>query len=149
MESRQSSSVAVDDGWYKDGTLVWSELSKHKDAWLFAEPVKEEEAPGYFELIDQPMDLSTIKEHLDEQLYISKEDFARDVYLMLANCKTYNPPDSVFYQWAVTLEVGPSRVTTHVNECCQQLCIGHRTVCSPLLSRSYCVLRAPLLAGVL
>jgi len=64
---------------YQGGLAVWSEFSKHKDAWLFAEPVKEEEAPGYYDMIEHPMDLTTIREQLDDKLYARKEDFAKDV----------------------------------------------------------------------
>jgi hypothetical protein len=41
------------------------ELQNHEKAWPFLHPVNEVDAPGYFDVIDKPMDLGTIQGQLD------------------------------------------------------------------------------------
>jgi hypothetical protein len=40
---------------------VWSDISQHKHASIFAAPVREKDAPGYADLIKRPQDLKSIK----------------------------------------------------------------------------------------
>ncbi|KAL3097998.1 hypothetical protein niasHT_027543 [Heterodera trifolii] len=63
--------------------------------WPFLEPVDAEalNLPDYFDVIKQPMDLSTIKKKMDARQYISPDEFRNDVLLMCRNCFTYNPED--------------------------------------------------------
>ena len=39
------------------------------------------------------MDVSTIKEKLDKQIYLNPAEYAADFLLMLDNCYMYNPPN--------------------------------------------------------
>jgi hypothetical protein len=82
----------------KDQLLaLWRQL-KSKDTYnIFADPVTEAIAPGYFALIKRPMDLSTIQSKINKGLYQSKEDMSNDVLLMLQNCISYNKGTT----WAV------------------------------------------------
>ena len=41
---------------------------------MFEEPVTEAIAPGYFEVIDKPMDYVTVGKKIEEQSYKSKEE---------------------------------------------------------------------------
>ncbi|KAF9416177.1 hypothetical protein HW555_006429 [Spodoptera exigua] len=43
------------------------DVMKHKDCWPFYEPVSSEDVPDYLEVIDQPMDFSTIREKLESE----------------------------------------------------------------------------------
>ncbi|XP_064634773.1 uncharacterized protein LOC135492316 isoform X2 [Lineus longissimus] len=79
-------------------------VKKHDDAWLFAEPVKEEFAPGYFDVIDEPMDFTMIERKLNERDYGSQEEFMNDFRLMFKNCAKYNGSDSVCYDMAKRIE---------------------------------------------
>ena len=54
--------------------LVLNSLRKVEDGWVFEDPVTEEIAPGYFEVIDQPMDLSTVEKKLEASEYKEKEE---------------------------------------------------------------------------
>lgn len=54
--------------------------------------VTEDIAPGYFSIISQPMDLSTIQSKLFK--YRSVTDFDKDVQLMFENAQAYNPADN-------------------------------------------------------
>lgn len=52
------------------------------------------QAPGYFDLVHQPMDLSTVAETLQDHHYSKLEEFAADVLLIFVNCRLYNQPDA-------------------------------------------------------
>uniref|UniRef100_A0A8C5KPN7 Bromodomain testis-specific protein n=1 Tax=Jaculus jaculus TaxID=51337 RepID=A0A8C5KPN7_JACJA len=48
---------------------------------------------NYYDIVKTPMDLSTIKEKMDQQKYKDAYEFAADVRLMFMNCYKYNPPN--------------------------------------------------------
>ena len=56
----------------------------------FREPVSAEEAPDYEEEIAHPMDLSTIRSHCRNNHYNSREEFLKDIHLILSNCEQFN-----------------------------------------------------------
>jgi hypothetical protein len=68
-------------------------------------PVSDADAPGYSDVIKQPMDLGTIKNKME--IYRSSdqphESFAKDVRLVWGNCMKYNEDNSEFVKWANTL----------------------------------------------
>nr|XP_037876402.1 bromodomain adjacent to zinc finger domain protein 1A isoform X2 [Bombyx mori] len=66
------------------------DVIKHKDSWPFYEPVSIEDVPDYLDVIDQPMDLTTIKEKLEKSQYSSDEELIADIALIFHNCYTYN-----------------------------------------------------------
>jgi hypothetical protein len=63
---------------------------KCKAADLFYEPVTEEEAPGYFDVITNPMDLRTLKGLIEGGGVRSIAGFREKVELIASNCKTFN-----------------------------------------------------------
>ena len=54
--------------------VVLSCLRAEEDAWVFEEPVTESIAPGYFDVVDKPMDYSTIEKKIEINNYKNKED---------------------------------------------------------------------------
>ena len=50
--------------------------------------------PAYFDVITDPMDLSTVKKKLDQSEYETCEEFEADVRLIFDNCFQFNPPGS-------------------------------------------------------
>eukprot|EP00730_Choanoeca_flexa_P003038 TRINITY_DN11268_c0_g1_i1.p1 TRINITY_DN11268_c0_g1~~TRINITY_DN11268_c0_g1_i1.p1 ORF type:complete len:1083 (+),score=298.48 TRINITY_DN11268_c0_g1_i1:69-3317(+) len=70
---------------------------KHADyAWPFYEPVDvvKLNLHDYYDVIKEPMDLSTVRKNLDSGKYDTADAFARDVRLIFTNCYNYNPPGS-------------------------------------------------------
>ncbi|KAJ2685254.1 hypothetical protein GGH99_003813, partial [Coemansia sp. RSA 1285] len=84
---------------------VLRKISRHSSAFPFMRPVDVEldGCPTYYTVIQQPMDLSTIKRRLDQASspssggYASADEFEADVRLMLSNCFTFNPPGTPVY----------------------------------------------------
>ncbi|ONK60597.1 uncharacterized protein A4U43_C08F20300 [Asparagus officinalis] len=91
-------------------------MSEHPDAWPFREPVDARDVPDYYDVIKDPMDLKTMSKRLEsEQYYITFEMFVADVKRMLANARTYNAPETIYYKCATRLETFFSnRVQSHL-----------------------------------
>lgn len=47
-------------------------VKKHPDAWPFVDPVQESFAPAYYDIIQSPMDISTVEVKVQEEMYRSK-----------------------------------------------------------------------------
>eukprot|EP01063_Lacrimia_lanifica_P011420 TRINITY_DN18202_c0_g1_i1.p1 TRINITY_DN18202_c0_g1~~TRINITY_DN18202_c0_g1_i1.p1 ORF type:complete len:254 (+),score=68.98 TRINITY_DN18202_c0_g1_i1:135-896(+) len=76
-------------------TVVKKVVKKiHDDprAGSFCRPVDEQAdaAPGYFQLVRRPMDLSSILVYLERDLYSTHEEVRADVQQVWDNCRTYN-----------------------------------------------------------
>lgn len=85
---------------------VLQKLTQHKSAALFRQPVDpvRDQAPGYFEIIKRPMDLSNMRAKLDNGLYPDRFAFEADFRLMIRNAKTYNAPETFVAKEAGKLE---------------------------------------------
>lgn len=57
----------------------------------FREPVDpvEDGVPDYLDKVSRPMDLSTIKQKMDQKQYATEEEFLVDVRQIFENCFTY------------------------------------------------------------
>ncbi len=64
---------------------------------------------SYFTIIKKPLDMQTIGENLEDELYDTFGDFCRDVYLMFENCRQYNGP-GYFSDVSQSVEVFPPLV---------------------------------------
>ncbi|XP_044073969.1 bromodomain adjacent to zinc finger domain protein 2B-like isoform X3 [Siniperca chuatsi] len=74
--------------------VLLAELEAHQDAWPFLTPVNHKAVPGYRKVIKKPMDFSTIREKLTNNLYFNLETFIIDVNLVFENCEKFNEDDS-------------------------------------------------------
>ena len=58
----------------------------------------------YMKVIEKPIDLSTIKNNIQENVYQNFSSFNSDVLLMFSNCKTFNAKGSELYNNGIQLE---------------------------------------------
>lgn len=63
---------------------------------MFHHPVSATEVPGYYDVIEEPMDLSTIRQKIEEDKYTADSELEDDVALMLSNALEFNAKGS---QW--------------------------------------------------
>jgi hypothetical protein len=59
---------------------------------MFVDPVdpEQDEAPGYFDVVKRPMDLSTVRRKLEDGDYATVHDWKEDVLLTFSNALCYN-----------------------------------------------------------
>lgn len=89
---------------YNFMVTLMSELTNHPLAWPFAVPVNKEEVGDYYEVIKEPMDLSTMELKLENDKYESFDQFLYDCRLIFNNCRSYNAETTTYYKNATKLE---------------------------------------------
>ena len=67
--------------------------------------------PDYFEIIKNPMDLTTIKKKLDEGTYKEPWEFVDDVWQMFENAWTYNRKQSRVYKYCSKVNLHSQKST--------------------------------------
>jgi len=80
-----------------------NKLQKLDKTHVFAYPVTEDIAPGYFSVISEPMDFTTIRARLKNNEYLSFYPFCVDVEKMYRNALLYNPPSTEIHQLAAMM----------------------------------------------
>ncbi|KAI8809920.1 hypothetical protein BJ742DRAFT_676337, partial [Cladochytrium replicatum] len=85
---------------------VLASIQRHEKAWPFLVPVDPVAvgALDYFDIVKQPMDLSTISAKLSRGEYCLVQEFAADVMLMFDNCYLYNPATNDIHKLGRALE---------------------------------------------
>ncbi|XP_048509938.1 bromodomain-containing protein 7 [Athalia rosae] len=78
-------------------------MEKRDPQQFFAWPVTDNIAPGYSQIITNPMDFSTIKQKIDDCNYQNLNEFIIDFKLMCNNAMTYNHQDTIYYKAAKKL----------------------------------------------
>jgi len=77
------------------GSLLDKVIKNDEDkGGIFSQPVPREDFPEYYEVIEKPMDYSTMKKKVSRGEYRSAQAMQKDFVLIMANCKTFNAPDS-------------------------------------------------------
>ncbi|KAL3617303.1 hypothetical protein CASFOL_038848 [Castilleja foliolosa] len=64
--------------------------SRKEISYLFLKPVTKKEAPDYLDIINRPMDLSTIRDKVRRLEYKNRDEFRHDVCQIVFNAHTYN-----------------------------------------------------------
>uniref|UniRef100_A0A915L5B2 histone acetyltransferase n=1 Tax=Romanomermis culicivorax TaxID=13658 RepID=A0A915L5B2_ROMCU len=132
---------------------VWEKLYNTEESLPFQDPVDpiKLQIPDYYDIIKNPMDLSTIKEKLMNGIYKDHWEFCNDVWLMFDNAWLYNRKSSRVYKYCTRLseifmeEIDP--VMRQAGYCCGRklaftplalVCYG-QTMCSiPRDAYYYC-----------
>lgn len=91
--------------WQHQATSMVENLRKSKIARIFNEPVDwvKLKIPDYPRIVQQPMDLGTVKKKLGLNVYQSAHQFVEDVNLVFTNCRLYNGTESVVGKMGVEL----------------------------------------------
>ena len=92
LKENLNKSLLTFETWEKQAKKLINLLWKVKGAYLFHKPVDPVELgiPDYFNIIKNPMDFSTIKKKLSNNLYTNFKQFNDDVKLTFDNCFLYN-----------------------------------------------------------
>ncbi|KAI8644737.1 hypothetical protein BD408DRAFT_412817 [Parasitella parasitica] len=81
----------------------------------FITKVSKRDAPDYFEVIKEPMDLGTVSKKLKAFQYKNKKEFARDLHLIFQNCLDYNTdPHSEYRKHAIAMRRKTDRLLPRV-----------------------------------
>lgn len=56
--------------------MILHEINNHRFASVFQNPIREQDAPGYYDIVKQPMDLKSLKKRLREGVI-----FIRYIYI--------------------------------------------------------------------
>ncbi len=70
----------------------------------FVNPVNGEEVTDYYDVIKNPMDLSTMESKLENNQYANVDELTADAQLIFDNCRSYNPASSPYAKCATKLE---------------------------------------------
>ncbi|XP_026418939.1 transcription factor GTE6-like [Papaver somniferum] len=105
---RESSSAKRMQELMRQFSTILRQLAQHKWAWPFMQPVdvKGLELHDYYEVIDKPMDFSTIRNNMelkDGTGYKNVREICADVRLVFKNAMTYNEEKSDVHVMAKTL----------------------------------------------
>ncbi|KAJ2861826.1 hypothetical protein GGH94_004660 [Coemansia aciculifera] len=111
--------------WKKNINTVWRDISGHRLGSMFISPIKSADAPNYYEVIRQPLDLKTIKNRIRDDEIATTIEFYRDIMHMLMNALMYNAEDTEVYQ--MTMEIIPD-----AQACIEQLLQTEAAVNQPL-----------------
>jgi histone acetyltransferase len=81
-----------------------NEMQNHASSWPFLQPVNKDDVADYYEVIKEPMDLSTMEDKHERDLYPTPEDFIHDAKLIFDNCRKYNNETTAYAKSANKLE---------------------------------------------
>ncbi|KIW00922.1 uncharacterized protein PV09_07665 [Verruconis gallopava] len=76
----------------------------HDPSKLFHRKVNKRMVPDYYDVIKEPMAMSTIKSKLNQREYKDVQEFVRDWALISHNAQVYNVPKSGAYQDALVIK---------------------------------------------
>ncbi|CAO1602886.1 hypothetical protein XANCAGTX0491_006484 [Xanthoria calcicola] len=87
-----------------DSLYAYREHDGHDPSKVFHRKVNKRALPDYYEVIKEPVALSTLKYKLQNRAYASFADFVRDCALIPHNAQTYNRPEAGAYQDALVIK---------------------------------------------
>ncbi|CAJ0894942.1 1804_t:CDS:10, partial [Entrophospora sp. SA101] len=90
--------------WLKLVSMILHEISNHRCASLFQNPIREQDAPGYNEIVNHPTDLKTLKRRLRDGEITNTDQFHRELMLMFMNAAIYNREDTDVYRMTTMMK---------------------------------------------
>jgi histone acetyltransferase len=81
-----------------------NDMQNHAASWPFLNPVSRDDVADYYDVIKEPMDLSTMESKLELDNYSTPEEFVRDARLVFNNCRKYNNETTPYAKSANKLE---------------------------------------------
>jgi len=89
---------------YKQLLHLLNDLQNHQSSWPFLNPVDKDDVADYYDVIKEPMDLSTMEAKLQAGQYETPEAFITDAQLIFDNCRKYNNESTPYTRSANKLE---------------------------------------------
>ncbi|KAJ1720646.1 hypothetical protein LPJ53_004754, partial [Coemansia erecta] len=79
---------------------VLNKIKRDDHSWPFLKPVDPVALgiPTYFDIVRNPMDMSTVQKKLGKKAYFSAADFVADLLLVFDDCFLFNPPDTPVHE---------------------------------------------------
>ncbi|CAI2170707.1 2491_t:CDS:2 [Funneliformis geosporum] len=90
--------------WQKLVSMILLEISNHRFASVFQNPIRDQDAPGYYDIVKQSMDLRTLKKRLREGTIYDTNLFHRDLMLMFMNASVFNREETDIHQMALEMK---------------------------------------------
>lgn len=90
--------------------MLHNQVSNHTHANLFDQPIKELDAPNYYTVIKQPMDLKLMKQRIKEGAIASSMELRGAFSLMFANALMYNHPGTEVHRMANEMRVATDEI---------------------------------------
>ncbi|KAL8739215.1 MAG: hypothetical protein Q9181_000106 [Wetmoreana brouardii] len=87
-----------------DNLYAFRQSDGHDPSKVFHRKVNKRSLPDYYDVIKEPVALSTLKSKLQNRQYNSFADFVRDCALIPHNAQTYNRPEAGAYQDALVIK---------------------------------------------
>ncbi|KAF7289416.1 Bromodomain-containing protein [Mycena chlorophos] len=84
----------------------------------FKHPVRREEVPDYFDVIQNPMAWSNIEAKLDACQYWDLQAFKDDIQLVLDNAILYNKPNTPYHKTALRIQAASQPVLAQLSQLC-------------------------------
>ncbi|XP_065312784.1 nucleosome-remodeling factor subunit NURF301-like isoform X2 [Gordionus sp. m RMFG-2023] len=94
----------LDEKDYEQLQRLVKQLKGHPKSWPFIEPVDSKDAPDYYKVIKEPMDLKKIERKVFKHQYKKLRDFIGDMTKIFDNCRYYNAKESTYWHCAEVLE---------------------------------------------
>ncbi|KAJ1626270.1 hypothetical protein T492DRAFT_1033783 [Pavlovales sp. CCMP2436] len=106
---------------------VLEELLRSEHVWPFLQPVDVAEAPDYYEIINQPMDLNKIQRRIAIGYYRTLRLFEADVRRVVSNCRSYNGEDNQYALCAGEID----KCLNHTLTCVEEVRVDPMAVGAP------------------
>ncbi|WFD20822.1 hypothetical protein MCAP1_003076 [Malassezia caprae] len=90
--------------------MLYNQVSNHTHANLFHQAIKEADAPDYYTLIKQPMDLKVIKQRIKDGQISSSLELRWALSLMFANALMYNQPGTEVHRMANEMRMATDEI---------------------------------------